>query len=71
MDYQFFPPESEARMRLRPAPPDPTPLVMLLDLPEYDAIPISILPHAFAVPLGVMVRGTLECSPFNMCQTAP
>ena len=60
MDYQFFPPESEARMRLRPAPPDPTPLVMLLDLPEYDAIPISILPHAFAVPLGVMVRGTLE-----------
>jgi hypothetical protein len=27
---------------------------------EYRAIPISILPHAEAVPLGVMVRGTME-----------
>jgi hypothetical protein len=35
-------------------------LEKLLAQPEYSQIPISILPHAEAVPLGVMVRGTME-----------
>ena len=60
MDSSCFSLESEARMRLRPVPPEPTPLILLLDLPEYDVIPISIVPHAVAAPLGVMVRGTME-----------
>ena len=50
-------------MRLPPSRRKPKPLVTLEKLlaqPEYSQIPISILPHAEAVPLGVMVRGTME-----------
>jgi len=35
-------------------------LEKLLAGAEYRAIPIAILPHAEAVPLGLMVRGTME-----------
>jgi IS4 transposase len=41
-------------------PKPPTPLEKLLAAPEYSPIPITILPHAEAIPLGVMVRGTME-----------
>jgi len=48
-------------MRLRPAPNKPDPLEQLLrSHPAYQAIPLEIVPHARAVPLGVMVRGILE-----------
>ena len=50
-------------MRLPPTPKQPIPLVpleKLLAQTEYREIPITILPHAEAVPLGVMVRGTME-----------
>jgi hypothetical protein len=47
-------------MRLPPKPRQPDPLEKLLACPEYAAIPITIVPHAQAVPLGVLVRGTLE-----------
>jgi hypothetical protein len=47
-------------MRLRPAPKKPDPLEKLLGLAEYREVPITIVQHAKAVPLGVMVRGTLE-----------
>jgi Transposase DDE domain len=47
-------------MRLPPKPKPPDPLARLLALPAYASIPIAILPHGQAVPLGVMVRGTLE-----------
>lgn len=42
----------------KPAPPDP--LEKLLAEPLYTEIPLAIVPHGHAVPLGVMVRGTLE-----------
>ena len=50
-------------MRLPPTPKKPNPVAQLERLlagAEYCAIPITILPHAEAVPLGVMVRGTME-----------
>lgn len=47
-------------MRLPPKPKKPDPLAKLLAQPEYHAIPIAIVPHAAAIPLGVMVRGTME-----------
>jgi Transposase DDE domain len=47
-------------MRLPPKPRKPDPLAKLLADPSYSAIPIALVPHAQAVPLGVMVRGTLE-----------
>jgi hypothetical protein len=47
-------------MRLPPKPRKPDPLAKLLSTPQYTEIPPSILPHAHAVPLGVMVRGILE-----------
>ena len=47
-------------LRLRPAPPAPDPLERLLAQPEYQDIPVAIVPHAAAVPLGMMVRGTME-----------
>jgi len=47
-------------MRLPPKPRQPDPLEKLLACPEYAALPITILSHAQAVPLGVLVRGTLE-----------
>src|ERR1700723_646902 len=48
-------------MRLRPPAPKPDPLKQLLaSHPAYEIIPVAILPNARAVPLGGMVRGTLE-----------
>ncbi len=47
-------------MRLRPTPQKPDPLTQLLAQPEYHEIPIALLPHAAAIPLGVMVRGIME-----------
>jgi IS4 transposase len=47
-------------MRLPPTPKKPDPLAKLLAQPEFHMIPIAILPHAKAIPLGVMVRGAME-----------
>ena len=47
-------------MRLPPTPKKPDPLAKLLAHPEYHEIPLAILPHAQAIPLGVMVRGAME-----------
>jgi hypothetical protein len=47
-------------MRLRPTPKKPDPLTKLLAQPEYHEIPITLVPHAAAIPLGVMVRGIME-----------
>jgi hypothetical protein len=55
-------------MILRPKPskpqkpelPNKLPLEKLLAEPPFGAIPIAIVQHCEAVPLGVMVRGTLE-----------
>ena len=47
-------------MRLRPKPSPPDPLAKLLAIPVYATVAITLVPHADAVPLGVMVRGTLE-----------
>src|SRR5215210_4904793 len=47
-------------MRLPPKPRPPDPLDKLLAGPEYAALPLTLVPHAQAVPLGVLVRGTLE-----------
>src|SRR5271170_8159130 len=40
--------------------PKPTLLEKLLAEPVYKQIPITIVQHCEAVPLGVMVRGTME-----------
>jgi hypothetical protein len=47
-------------MRLPPTPQQPDPLERLLAQPAFDGLPIALLPHAQAVPLGVLVRGVLE-----------
>ena len=47
-------------MVLRPEPRQPDPLRKVLALPPYTALPITLVQHGQAVPLGVMVRGTLE-----------
>jgi Transposase DDE domain len=47
-------------MRLPPKPKPPDPLERLLALPAYARIPPALVSHGQAVPLGVMVRGTLE-----------
>ena len=50
-------------MILRPKrqqPPKPTPLEKLLAEPVYNEIPIAVVQHCKAVPLGGMVRGTME-----------
>jgi hypothetical protein len=44
----------------RRQPPKPTPLEKLLAEPVYKDIPLAIVQHCEAVPLGVMVRGTME-----------
>ncbi len=45
----------------KPIPPHPlAKLEKLLTEPSYSPIPISILPHCEAIPLGVLVQGTLE-----------
>jgi hypothetical protein len=50
----------EARMRLRPTPRKPDPLEQLLTEPSFAELPISVCQHSQVLPLGVMVRGTLE-----------
>src|SRR6266403_3291971 len=47
-------------MRLPPKPLTPDPLVKLLASPAYQPLATTLVPHADAVPLAVMVRGTLE-----------
>ena len=44
----------------RPQPAKPTLLELLLAKPVYKEIPIAIVQHGQVVPLGVMVRGTME-----------
>jgi hypothetical protein len=44
----------------RPQLPKPTLVEKLLAEPVYKEIPITIVQHCQAVPLGVMVRGTME-----------
>jgi hypothetical protein len=47
-------------MRLPPAKRKLDPLEKVLSEAVYSAIPVSIVQHCQAVPLGVMVRGTME-----------
>jgi IS4 transposase len=47
-------------MRLPPKRRRPGPLDKLLAEPMFSEIPITIVQHCEAVPLGVMVRGTME-----------
>lgn len=50
-------------MILRPKPPtskQPEPLEQLLAQPPFCDVPIALVQHCKAVPLGVMVRGTIE-----------
>lgn len=47
-------------MRLPPKRQKPEPLDKLLAEPLFSEIPITIVQHCGAVPLGVMVRGTME-----------
>lgn len=47
-------------MRLPPAPKKPDPLERLLAQPAFNGVPIAIVQHAQAVPLGILVRGILE-----------
>ena len=44
----------------RPQPAKPTLLEKLLAKPVYKEIPIAVVQHGAVVPLGVMVRGTME-----------
>jgi Transposase DDE domain len=61
IDNGLHPPFSfEARMRLPPQLRQPDPLDQLLKRSVYQAIPITLVQHGQAVPLGVLVRGTLE-----------
>ena len=49
------------RAKMRPVKSrQPDRLGKLLDLPAYTTMPITLAQHGEAVPLGVMVRGTLE-----------
>src|SRR5436190_14480298 len=47
-------------MRLPPKPRPADPLAKLLKSPAFEGLAVSLLPHGEAVPLAVMVRGTLE-----------
>jgi len=47
-------------MRLPPRPPAPDPLAKMLAQPAYAPLALTLVPHAQAVPLAVLVRGTLE-----------
>jgi IS4 transposase len=47
-------------MRLRPPPKKPDPLERLLLQAAFDTIPVSIITHCHAAPLGVLVRGLME-----------
>jgi Transposase DDE domain len=44
----------------RPRPAKPTPLEKLLAEPVYKEIPITVVQHGQVLPLGVMVRGTMQ-----------
>jgi len=47
-------------MRLPPKPRPADPLAKLVSSPAYQGLAATLLPHGEAVPLAVMVRGTLE-----------
>jgi IS4 transposase len=47
-------------MLLPPTPKKPDPVERLLRQAPFDGVPITIVPHVHAVPLGILVRGTLE-----------
>ena len=47
-------------MRLPPTAKKPDPVQRLLVQPAFDSLPIALVQHAQAVPLGILVRGTLE-----------
>jgi hypothetical protein len=47
-------------MRLPPTPRQPDPIERLLAQPTFAALPVTLCQHAPVVPLGVLVRGTLE-----------
>lgn len=47
-------------MLLPPTPKKPDPVARLLAQPAFAALPVALVPHCQAVPLGVLVRGTLE-----------
>jgi hypothetical protein len=47
-------------MRLPPTPKKPDPLERFLAQPAYDTLPVTLVQHVEAVPLGILVRGTLE-----------
>src|SRR3954471_10652687 len=47
-------------MVLRPGPRQPDPLEQLLASSLYTSLPIALVQHGQVLPLGVMVRGTLE-----------
>ena len=47
-------------MRLPPKPRPPDPLAKLLTCAAVAPLVVTLVPHADAVPLGVMVRGVLE-----------
>src|SRR6266852_9304484 len=47
-------------MLLPPTPKKPDPLERLLKQPAFELVPIAIVEHGRAVPLGILVRGTLE-----------
>jgi Transposase DDE domain len=47
-------------MRLRPPPRQPDPLERLLQQPAYTALPSDLIRHCPVVPLGIMVRATME-----------
>src|ERR1017187_555338 len=44
----------------RPQPTKPTPLEKLFAEPVYKDLPIAVVQHGQVLPLGVMVRGTME-----------
>src|SRR5690242_19224756 len=47
-------------MRLRPPPKKPDPLERLFEQAAFNTIPVSLLTHCQAAPLGVLVRGLME-----------
>lgn len=47
-------------MLLRPPPKKPDPLERLLSYPVLNQVPLTLIPHCQAAPLGVLVRGLME-----------
>jgi IS4 transposase len=47
-------------MRLPPTPKKPDPVERLLTRAAFEALPIALAQHCQALPLGILVRGTLE-----------